>query len=138
MNEAQLISLKERVVCLSGDAIGDLAVLLERAGVEPFTTDERDFILDAVNEKANALDLVSPDGAEPGRIDPQAAIAISHGFLRTIRAHYKGNTVSRDRVLEVLNALAFTLEAVLSATDHDEKALAFFDKARELNRKTGQ
>lgn len=135
LSERELIDLKERIVCASAERRPDLDV--EAMTV---TLVERDFLLDAVNEKARAdavPELVSPDGREPGRINPDNTMGIAHEFLRIIRRHYHTHKLSRERVLEILNALAFTVEAVLHATNHDKKAVDFFEQARSMNRATG-
>jgi hypothetical protein len=118
-SEAQFVDLKERIATCGA-----------------FDHDETTFILDAVNTCATP-ELVSPDAGEPGRIDGANTISLTHDFLRIIRRHYLAHKISRDRVLEVLNALAFAVESVLAATNNDEKAVEFFEQARTLNRAKG-
>jgi hypothetical protein len=114
--ESELIDLKERIATCGA-----------------FDHEETMFILEAVNA-STVPELVSLDGGEPGHVDSQRTIALTHDILRTVRRHYQMHALARDRVLEVLNALAFVVEAVLSATGHDAKACEFFDRARAQNR----
>ena len=133
LSERELIDLKERIVI----ATAPLELPYPRVA---FTPAERDWLVDAVNLKARAdavPELASPDGHEPNRIDAGNTMGIAHEFLRIIRRHYHAHKLSRDRVLEILNALAFTVEAVLHATNHDKKAVDFFEQARSMNRATG-
>jgi hypothetical protein len=53
-------------------------------------------------------------------------------ILIAIRANYVKGPISRDRVYEALNALAFSAANVINGA-HDPEALEFFSKALNLN-----
>jgi len=53
-------------------------------------------------------------------------------ILIAIRANYIKGPISRDRVYEALNALAFSAANVINGS-HDPEALEFFFKAINLN-----
>lgn len=118
--EAELVDLKKRITNCGAFDIADTM-----------------FLLDAL-DASNVPELVSPDGGEPGRISSQNTIGLLRKILPPIRRHLAVGPIERDRVLEVLNALAFAVEVVLHGTDHDPKAVAFFEQARALNREAGQ
>jgi hypothetical protein len=52
-------------------------------------------------------------------------------FMGIVRSHYLEGPTGRDRVLEVLNALAVTVAFVLAGAGGDDSAQEFFNEALE-------
>jgi hypothetical protein len=68
-------------------------------------------------------------------LDRDRIEALSVAMLEHIRENYRIGPISRDRVYEALNALAFCVATVLQGTDSDE-ARQFFDKALKIQMKS--
>jgi hypothetical protein len=54
---------------------------------------------------------------------------LSYAMLKHIRANFQLGPLSRDRVYEALNALAFCAASVVQGTGDKEAALDFFQRA---------
>jgi hypothetical protein len=63
-------------------------------------------------------------------LDRDRIEALSVALLEHIRANYKAGPISRDRVYEALNALAFCVATVLQGADGaNSEAYDFFNRA---------
>jgi hypothetical protein len=65
---------------------------------------------------------------EETNLDEKRIEALAEELLMAIRKNYLRGPVSRDRVYESLNALAFAVALVVRGADKDE-ALEWFSKA---------
>lgn len=65
-------------------------------------------------------------------LDRDRIEALSCALLEHIRKNYMQGPISRDRVYEALNALAFCVGTVVSGTRHPEEAKDFFDRALNM------
>jgi hypothetical protein len=58
-------------------------------------------------------------------------------IIEEVRSYYRGRTLSRDNVFEVLNALAASTANILRGTGNDPGARDFFFAALDKNIKGG-
>ena len=66
-------------------------------------------------------------------IDEERVNRIIEPILVALRENYIAGPMSRDRVYESLNALAFCAAWVIRGCDRDPDAILFFSKAFEMN-----
>jgi hypothetical protein len=70
----------------------------------------------------------APDGIDMERVD-----RLFVDMMRVVIAHYQAGPTRRDRVYEVLNALAALTTIVSAGTGDLPAALRFFNKAVEMH-----
>lgn len=66
-------------------------------------------------------------------VDAQRAQKLAAEMMHRIKAHYQEGPMARERVLEVLNALALCLAITVHATDDEEFTMAVFSAAFSMN-----
>jgi hypothetical protein len=76
---------------------------------------------------------VEPEKNADG-LDEERITNLAEKILISLRANYQAGPVSRDRVFEALNALAFAAAVVLIGTgDETGEGIEFFQKALDKN-----
>ncbi len=71
-------------------------------------------------------------GAAPESLDQDRIERLAGEILMAIRKNYVQGPISRDRVYEALNALAFSAAWIIRGAG-DPEALEFFSKALNMN-----
>jgi hypothetical protein len=66
-------------------------------------------------------------------VDPQRTQKLANEMMHLIKAHYQEGPMARERVLEVLNALALCLAITVHATDDQEFTMDVFSAAFMTN-----